>query len=174
VAADLEDEKVYVLAEKEMREKIRIAEEKQAVALKDTAESKRQKLLNELPEADKKFAKDIRGGLYRLSDSEILDDDFDVSDLLCWARGKRYERDIKEAVEKAVVEAQKDKKILGNQGGGTGGGSSSQASKGGEAPAKLSEEDKERALDMYDSLQISQEEKFSMYQKFLKKTAQKK
>lgn len=163
VCEDLPDEKVHVLAEKELTERIRVATEKQQSLNRENAKNRRNELLSELPEQDKAFAKDVAGVLERVADSEVLDEDFDISDYVNWARGKNYHRDIKAAVEKAVKEAREEKKILGKKPEGASGGGQTPPAKKDSASNSLTAAEKERALEMFSSLSVSDEEKYKYY-----------
>lgn len=163
VSEDLSDEKVHALAEKELTERIRVATEKKVQQDKANAENRRAELLTTLPEQDKAFAKDVAGVLARVADSEVLDEDFDISDYVNWARGKNYHRDIKAAVEKAVKEAREEKKILGKKPEGASGGGQTPTTKKESASASLTAEEKERALEMFSSLNVPDEEKYKYF-----------
>jgi len=168
----LEDDKVFKLAWEKLVEKQKIAMGEAQKDLKDKAESKRREILEAIPEVDKKFLKDIRGSLYRVSDNDILQDDFEVEDYVRWARGGTYHKDIKAAVDKAVAEALKNKKIVGIQPGSGGAGAGTPPKKGGST--SLTDEDKETALDMYGSLKVEDSKKFALYEDFKKSQSKKK
>lgn len=168
----LEDDKVLIMAEKELANAQRVALDKHKQAVKEQAEVKRRDLVDQLPEADKRFAPDIKGVLARVDDSELMSQDFDISEIIYYARGKYYHKHIKEEVEKARAEAVKEKKILGKQPGDTSSGGQTQVKKG--VKTSLTPDEQERALDMYQSLQHSPEEKYALYEKFLKDTGQRK
>lgn len=169
---EMSDETVFGLAWKEYNERKHILISERQKEMKGKAEEKRQQILENIPEEDKKFLKEIRGAVYRADDFEILDEGFDVQDYVNWARGRNYHKDMKAAVEKAVAEALKDKKIVGAQGGGGGVGGGAPAKKG--SSVSLTSEEKERALDMYRSLDLSDDEKFKNYQKFKDSISKKK
>lgn len=168
----LEDDKVLIMAEKELANAQRVALDKHKQAVKEQAEVKRRDLVDQLPEADKRFAADIKGVLARVDDSELMSEDFDLSEIIYMARGKYYHKHIKEEVEKARAEALKDKKILGKQGGDTSAGGQTVVKKG--TKTSLTPDEQERAMDMYQSLPHTPEEKYALYENFLKETGQRK
>jgi len=164
----LEDDKVFKMGWKEIGEVQKKNAYKIQEKMRTESEARRKDVLDELATEDKPFLKDIRIALDRVSDRDVLAEDFDIQDYVYWARGKNHHKDKKAAIEKAVAEALKSKKIVStNPGGG-----------GGKAPAKkptivLSDADKDRALDMYESAKVSDEKAFELYADFKKSTSKK-
>jgi hypothetical protein len=169
ISEDLDDEKVAVLARKELLEKTRQINEQRAIELKTSAESRRKQLIDSLPENEKKFAGDLKTALARVSDSDIVAEDFSVEDYMRWSRGRYYHQDIKEAEARGEKRALANKKIVqvraGETGGSGGGGS---APKGKSGAITLSDEQKERALQMYDGQPLTDEQKYEMFIEFEK------
>lgn len=169
ISEDLDDEKVVVLARKELLEKTKQINEQRAVELKTSADNKRKQLIDSLPENEKKFAGDLKTALARVSDSDMVSDDFSAEDYLRWSRGRYYHQDIKEAEARGEKRALANKKIVqvraGETGGSGGGGS---APKGKSGAITLSDDQKERALQMYDGQPLTDDEKYALFIDFEK------
>lgn len=169
ISEDLDDEKVVVLARKELAEKVRQVNEQNAIELRSTAEGKRKQILDSLPESEKKFAADLKTALGRVTDSDMVAEDFSPEDYLRWSRGRYYHQDIKEAEARGEKRALANKKIVqvraGETGGSGGGGS---APKGKSGAITLSDDQKERALQMYDGQPLTDEAKYELFIDFEK------
>lgn len=113
--------------------------------IKDTASKKRESLISSIKEADRRFIPEIKAMLQETEDTEVIRDDFDMNDMVFWAKGKRYDADIKEAEERGEKRAKEGAKILGSKPGS--GGSKPQSSKSG--GVGLTKAQKERALEMF-------------------------
>jgi len=163
---DMSDDAVYDLGMKELKEKHRMFMEKKSREVKEGAESKRKELLQNVSENDKPFLKDVEKALKSVEDSEVISDSFNLNDYLYWARGKKYHQAVKAAEEKGYERGLQERKIVGKKGdgsSGSGGGGK------GKSDTKLSSEERERALEMYDSLKIEDDKKFKMYQELKSK-----
>ena len=164
ITEDLDDEKIHELAVTEYKKEYARFVEKQKTEVATKAVAKREELLATLREEDKPFLKDIKAILDRTEDSEVFAKDFDFSDYVYWARGRNFHKVLKEREDAAYKRGLEQKKILGAKPDG-----SNTEPKGSPKPGKsvsLSESDKTRALAMYQSLEITDVEKFKMYQEF--------
>ncbi len=108
--------------------------------IKSVASKKRESLIKGIAEADRRFIPDVKAVLLETDDAAVIDDDFSISDALLWAKGKRYDADIKAAEERGAKRSKEDPKIAGAQ------GSSKSSSKTGTA---LNEKQKKAALEMF-------------------------
>jgi len=127
--------------------------EKKETELKEKASSKRESVLAELSESDKKFIPDVKAILNKTSDYQILSEGFDVMDIVHWAKGQRYDADIKAAEERGYKRGLENPKILGAK--GPGGGSAPIKSKG----TALSEAQKARAVEMFPDVTAEEAQK---------------
>lgn len=158
---DLPDESVLKLAAKDIKSSWEKEMAVHSERIVKEAADKKTKLLNDLSEADKQFIPEIKPLLDRFSPMKIVDKDFSLADLVLWAKGKKYEADTKAAEEKGYKRGLEEGKILGTK-----------APPGGKQPAKkasrtLTDADKKRALEMYSSLAIPDEEKYQYYIEYL-------
>ena len=164
LSEDLDDDKVYILAKKGYDERVEMLTSQKVQDLQGRAEKARQSVIDSLPAEDKKFSKHVGIALSRVSPDELADPNFDPSDYVWWARGQFYHSDMADAEKRGYERATKEKKILGKSAENTSGGGS-QPAKGGSSTG-LTPDEKESALDMYRSSQISDDEKFKMYTDF--------
>lgn len=170
---DLDDDKVFAIADKDFQDRVRAEKSNQMRTMQDKAEKNKQAVIDSLPDADKRFAKSIGVALSRVAPHDLAADDFDAEDYIAWARGQFYHSDLAEAEKRGYDRAIKEKRILGQKPENASGA-------GGGAPAKkdgasgLTSEEQDRALDMYKSSQVSDAEKFKMFEDFKKSTGQKK
>ncbi|GAG37524.1 unnamed protein product, partial [marine sediment metagenome] len=96
---DMEDEKVLKMAAKEIKEAMENRQKASLTALTGKAREKKDKLLSTLPESDKKFLPEIKPILEKTPDRQVMQGDFDLGDLILWAKGKGYDADVKKAEE---------------------------------------------------------------------------
>lgn len=164
ITEDLDDDKVYHLAFNEYKREYALFLDRQKKTTTEKASAKRQEVLNGLKEEDKPFLNDIKLILEKTEDSELLSEGFDPTDYLFWARGRNFHKILKEREDAAYKRGLEQKKILGVKPAG-------EEPKGATPKSKssgLTEQDKERALAMYESLQITDKEKFDMYRDYKK------
>jgi hypothetical protein len=158
---DLDDDKVHELSVAEYKKEYARFMEKQKGELVTKATAKREELIKSLREEDKPFLKDIKAILDKTEDAEIFAKDFDFADYVFWARGRNFHKVLKEREDAAYKRGLEQKKILGAKPDGTGAEPKGSA-KGGKT-VTLTDDEKVRALAMYESLQIPEAEKFKMF-----------
>jgi hypothetical protein len=169
VTETIDDEAVLKLASKEMIDGIKkhresFAKETESKA-KEQAKEKKQKLIADLSAADKQFLPEIEPILNRISDSAILNEHFSVTDMVLWAKGKKFDQAIKEAEERGFKRGKEDPTIVGSK---PQEGSQITKKAGGKKTRTLTADEKERALDMYESAaDLSDEQKFEMFVDYL-------
>ena len=157
---DLDDDKVHELSVAEYKKEYARFMEKQKGEVSSKAASKRDELIKSLKDEDKPFLKDIKAILDKTDDAEIFAQDFDFSDYVYWARGRNFHKVLKEREDAAYKRGLEQKKILGAKPEG------GAEPKGSTKPGKtisLTEEEKTRALAMYESLAIPDSEKFKLF-----------
>lgn len=121
---------------------------KQEVKLRETATAKRDQVLAEIPEEDKRFIPLIKETLLETNDNYLLSDDFEIKHLIYHARGKTYHEDVKAAFERGVKKGKEDPKIIGTK--PTGSGPSKRPTTGAGASGWAgTPEQKQRAEEMY-------------------------
>jgi len=90
--------------------------EKQRSELKEKADERRGQLLENLSEVDREFKPNIERALKETLDEQIIHQDFDVKELIVWARGSKYTKEhVKELVDAAFKRGQEQSKILGEK-----------------------------------------------------------
>lgn len=77
------------------------------------ATERRDELLNSLAEDEKRFLPDVKAVLAKTDNSTILHPDFEIRDIVHWAKGQRYDADIKEAEERGFKRGKESKVIIG-------------------------------------------------------------
>uniref|UniRef100_A0A6M3IJ08 Uncharacterized protein n=1 Tax=viral metagenome TaxID=1070528 RepID=A0A6M3IJ08_9ZZZZ len=171
----LDDDKVLKLASKEYADNVNkhIAKEKEGIVIK--AKEKRATMFDSIPETDKRFIQDIKPLIEKLSDTTIMDPNFDLGTYIAFAKGnifdatiQRLEQEKKEFGDKEYNRGLEESKILGTKSDVGGGGKSPKSQ-----DITLTEEQKKRAREMFDNPDISEEKAFEMYKDYLKETNEK-
>jgi hypothetical protein len=148
------------VADKQMQ-KFEIWREKQGIETGKKAADAREELLNGVPEKDREFLPDIKAGLKQTPDSAILEEGFDLKDIIRWAKGGKFDEAVTKAREEGLKAGREEKKILGEKlppkPKGTGGKTGSSQT------VSLTDDQKESALEKFDISGISDEEKFKMF-----------
>lgn len=130
-----------------------------------SAKEKRAEMLLSLSDVDKAFIPDIKAQLERTSPRQLLHADFKLQELIQWAKGGQLDRLVKEAEDRGFKRGQENAKIIGEK--LPGGASNKQASGSGAvktAEARLSDTQKQRAKDMFDSVPgMAEEDMFKAY-----------
>lgn len=137
--------------------------EKQEGDLRTAAADKRDKVLSELDESDKKFLPDVKAVLSKTADHHILSNGFDVKDIVHWAKGQRYDPDVKAAYARGRKDEKEGAVILGAKevGGGGGPKKPAGASAGGWAGTA---DQKHRAIEMFpDTDGYTEEKSYQMF-----------
>ena len=118
--------------------------QEEAQKIKASAGQKRESSLAEIPDADKRYIPDVKALLQRYSDAEVMDESFNVRDVIAWAKGQRFDDEVKAAEERGYKRGQEETKIIGAKTGAEG-----------KPPAKkpestgLSDKQKARAHEMF-------------------------
>lgn len=137
--------------------------EKQKGEIKQKADDKRQQFLRDLKEDDREFKTDIEHALKETLDNQIIHNDFDIKELIVWARGKKYTTEhVKSLVDASFKRGQEQSKILGEK-----------TKVGGAKPSgqqtyshNLTDVEKDRALVVYSAYENwSDSKKFAEYEK---------
>ena len=127
--------------------------------LKSDANRRREELLSSLNESDRRFLPDVKAVLDKTSDRTLMSRQFSLNDIVYWAKGQRFDDELKKAREQAMKEAKEQPKILGtlpSQRTET----SQTTKKGG---VRLSEYEKRLARDMFATTTFTDEEKYEAY-----------
>ncbi len=162
ITGNMDDESVLKLASKAIVNNFTSMVEKQQSEVSSKAKEKRVSLLNSIPESDRKYiADDIKPLIDKYPDNQIMADGFSMQDVLWWVKGKHQEEILKEHGEKEYNRGLSEAKILGkkigNVKGNAGGGSGSTKKN------PLTDAQKNEALDMYESAEVSDETKYEWY-----------
>lgn len=123
----------------------RASAEKQESELVKKAAERREQLLTSVAETDKRFLPDVKKIIVDTSDAQVLNEGFDIKDIVYWAKGQRYDPDIKAAEERGYTRGKEESKILGMK-TGTGGGGAPKSSKG---STDLTQAQQRRAVEMF-------------------------
>lgn len=143
------------IAEQELFIYRRKADEKEG-ELKSTAARKRDDLIKGLAPENRQFIPEIKALLLETDDGAILNPDFDLSDSINWAKGKKYDADVKAAYERGLKQGKEKPEIIGAK--GSGGSSVKPAGQG----SDLNKAQKDRAREMFGS-DYPEEKCFEMF-----------
>lgn len=160
VTENLEDEAVIKMVAKELKENYIRSKEEQVQTISAEAKKKRTTLLEALPEADKKFLPEIQPLLDKMPDAAVMAEDYNVDALIFWAKGKTYDVDLKAFGEKEYKRGLEQAKIIAQKESPSSGGHQKVKVK---SKVTLTEEQKQRALSMYEGTTFTDEEKFANY-----------
>ncbi len=165
---NLDDDKVLKLAAKDYHAFIIKQMENQKTEVSVKAKEKRANIFDSVPEADKKFIPELKPMIEKLSDAQIMDVNFAINDYVTYVKGKkideittRHEQEKKEFGEKEYKRGLEEAKILGEKrppdgkppiGGGK---------------VTLNEEQKKRALEMFDQKEITEARAYELYAEIL-------
>lgn len=156
-----EDNYVYGLIKKDTVDRtLKVMEENQS-KLVSAAKEKRATLIMGLAEYDKAFLPDIKAILDRTNDRQIMAKEYDIKDVVAWAKGRQLDRLVKEAEDRGFKRGQENAKIIGEKIPGGGGRPAGQATA---KKAHLTETQQQRARDMFDSVPgMNEQEMFDAY-----------
>ena len=158
-----DDQVLYMMAN-EVRNNL-ITKKKNFLAdMKVNAKDRRIELIDSIPAADKDFIEEVRTVLNNHPDEAVISESFSINDILNWSKGKRYDElrsktdaDIKKSYDEGYKKGKEEAKILGSRAG---------------TPPKTpeshkavtpSEAGKKEALEMFSTLNVSDEEKCKLY-----------
>lgn len=139
------------------------------IQLKRESSNKRDEFINSVSDKDRRFLPKIKEVLEMLPDYQVVGKDFRFDDLVDWARGKSVDALIKEAEDRVHKQyASKDRKIVGEI------SKSPQTTKVKQTPEQsksngMSKWQKDQALQMYASANMTDDEKFEAYLELNKK-----
>lgn len=148
---------VEEIAERELEIYRHKADEKEA-EIRTLAIRKRDELLSSVSEADRRFIPEVKAILSETHDSVVLNGDFDVQDAIYWAKGKVFDKEIKDAEERGAKREREKAAIVGVKKAGTG---SSKASTGSKETA-LTSKQKGYAKEMFGA-DYDEEKCFQMF-----------
>lgn len=159
----LDDDSVFEKAKESWKSTVKKHVEAQKAKIGETAKAKRAELLGALPESAKPYKAQIEETLNNAPDERVLQDDYELSDIVQWARGGYLsDEKLKELEDAAFKRGQEKARILGEQtGGGRGAGQGSgQQQKPtsttiDEDVASLTDDQKARAISMWQGIDSS-------------------
>ena len=158
------DEFIYGLIKKDAIDRTSKILEENESKIVSAAKEKRAELIMGLAEVDKAFLPDIKAQLERCAPRQILDKNFLFQDLVDWARGRQLDRLLKEAEERGFKRGQEGAKIMGEKTPGAGNKQAGSSTAKKTAGGRLSDEQKERAINMFDGAEgMDDEAKFAAY-----------
>jgi len=164
ITENASDDAVLKMAAREIKTALDKQGESRRADLSKQAKEKRTSLIGNLSEGDKQFLPEIKSMINNLSDAQIAADDFSLQPYINYAKGKKYDKAMKEAEERGFKRGQEEAKIIAEKSkkGGPADGSPKPKQKGG-LKRDLTAREKDRALTMYENLDAPDEEKFKMY-----------
>ena len=166
ISENMEDDAVIKLVGKEIKDNYIKGLESQASEISAQSKEKRTTLLNSLAESDKKFIPEIQPLLEKYPDAAIMSENFKLDDLVLWAKGKSYDKDVKEFGEKEYKRGAEQAKIIAQKVDEPAGGGSQKVKSKSKA-IKLTEQQKQDALRKYDGTTFTDDEKFEAYAEIL-------
>jgi hypothetical protein len=178
LTADLDDERVLILAAKEYKVNLDREVSKQKAELPAKAKDKRESLYTSLGEADKKFLPRVKEVVEKLADVHVLSSNFSLEPYILFAKGEQYDvamksfdKDKREHGEREFKRGQEQAKIIGQR---TSIPADGKPPLNDNSSGNLTSDEKKRALEMYDTLpHLSETEKFKMYLDYKKRTSKK-
>ena len=124
------------------------------------ANEKRTVLLGQVSDEDVPFIDEIKSILDTTPDHTILNDKFDITPTVRWARGGSYHESIKEAYQKGYEKGKSESKILTEKGKEPAGSTKTKS----KSKVSLTASQKKEAEELYDEDKIPNEKKWELYQ----------
>jgi len=172
ITEDLDDDKVLTLAAKDFKQSIDKDNMLAKGELKDQARVKRDTLYDSIPEADKALIPEIKPLIEKLTDSQIVSDNFNVDTYVKFVKGGKYDDDINKAkTEKKEFGAKEYKRGLQEAKILNGSRSPEGKAPSDKGTAGLTDAQKQRAEEKYDSPGITKEMAWKMHADDLKDEA---
>lgn len=174
ITESADDEVVLKLMVKDIQNGLISRAKEDATKVVSLAKEKREKLLSSLPEQDKRFTADVKAVLDKVADAAVVNDGFSMEPYILYAKGKVYDKEIKEAEEKGYKRGKEEAQIIAKRpeagvGAGAGGKKDEKGAKG------LTDRQKEEALEHFANFSdITDEKKFEMYKEILDDEAKRK
>ena len=165
--AELTDGQVFDEAKRDYLLKVKTVMTDKREEMKKEATSKRAKLILDLPDSAKPFKADIEAILRTAPDGQVLHQDYNLEDIIFWAKGKNFEKIAKEREDAAYKRGLEKARILGEkndapESGGKGGGA------GKTTKRVLSPAEKEEALRKFDGMNfMTDEQKYDAWAEVL-------
>lgn len=157
----MDNDTVLRMAAKDIIKNIERSNREYSEKVKSNASDKRTSLINNLPKSVKRFEADIKKAVDETPDEFILSDNFNFSDIIAWARGlpKNLNVLLDEARKQGIKQAKESPEIEGEitPSGSTGKSHKSKKS------VSISEEDKVRALNMFEGQAMTDQEKYEAF-----------
>ncbi|HAG51714.1 MAG TPA: hypothetical protein DCL42_10345 [Deltaproteobacteria bacterium] len=162
----VEDEVVLDFIVKDLQKDIQVRAKEDAIKVSSDARDKREKLLSSLPDADKRFSAEIKPILNNIPDIGVVKEDFDLTPYILYAKGKVYDKEVKEAEEKGYKRGKEESKIIAKRpDGGVAAGAGGKKEK---TASGLTDAQKEEALEHFANFPDSTvEQKYSWYKEIL-------
>jgi hypothetical protein len=165
----MEDEKVFKLAVKDYKAALEKGLEQDRAKVSIAAKEKRDTIFNTVSEADKKYIPELKPLIEKLSDAQIMDEHFNLETYITYAKGKAFdtttkqlEEDKKAFGEKEYKRGLEEAKILGTKRPPIGNGPANKSN------APLTDEQKQRAREMFDNPDITEDQAYKLYSDYLK------
>lgn len=159
ITEDEDDDTVVKMAAKDIIGHI----EKARTAAKSEATKKanevRASIVDNLSEEDKKFAAEIKEVVDASDDNYLLHEKFDEKEVINHVKGRHYDEDVKAAEDRGFKKGQEQAKILGLKKTPSGDGKP----KKGSTKTKITDAEKERAFEMFDGQEMTDEAKIAAY-----------
>ncbi|MBD3352828.1 MAG: hypothetical protein GF364_15180 [Candidatus Lokiarchaeota archaeon] len=165
---DLEDDEVWKLARSEVNAQQEKVRSQRIREIAEKASKKRVEIISDIVSSDNnKYLADIKPLLQEIPDTQLVSSAFDIKDILTYVKGKHYERDIKGAEERGYKRGLEEAKILGAK---KPVGTEKPVLK--KASTPLSEQDMQRAHEMFGEMGLTKEQIIQFYKDYLKQTKQ--
>lgn len=162
---DMEDDAILEEVSDKLLGEFNNFQNQQMKAMQQTAAQRREQLFAGLSESDRKFLPDIKAVVDKTEDYKILSKNFNMVDIVRWAKGAKYDADVKAAEERGYKRAKEDAKIVGIVSTGT----TSAKVKTSGSSVSLDAYDKRRAKEMFGTTSMTEEEMFKEYADLKKK-----
>lgn len=110
--ADEQEAVIFERAKVKIKSVFQAREEATNKQIQADAETRRGSLLEKVPEEYKEFKSEIREILKSEDDDVVLNDEFDVTNLCFWARGKKYTAEYVKSLEDAAYKRGKEQSVI--------------------------------------------------------------
>ena len=162
---DMEDDAILEEVSDKLLGEFNNWQSSQVKVVQQQAAQKREQLLAGLSEGARRFLPDIKAVLDKTADHVLISKGFNLQDIERWAKGSKYDADIKDAEERGYKRAMEQSRIVGVVPTASVASKPKVASTG----ISLGEYDKRRAKEMFGTTNMTEDEMYKEYAGLVKK-----
>lgn len=166
VTETADEDTIFRMACKDIQTYLEEREKGDLAEIKGKAQGKKAKLISSMSDADKKFLPEIQPLLDNYSDSHIMNEKFNLDDMVLWAKGKTYDTAVKDADGRGFKRGTEARNIVGEI-KKPGEGKAKTKDLGKKGTTALTDAQKKTAEEYFENDDIPLETKYKHYEEIL-------